>query len=482
MTSSLKSLSMSRTGWLIPIGFLTLLPIIAVAIVRIPSFHLIVLAACLLGIMTVPIIHSRQIDWFSPWNWLFYSTFLGVFLRSIYIAFDIPNSARIQQVFLGGESKEFLLMPMVVVLIGMSVMTLGYLAGPGVPRRVRVRVFQSDQWNEKRFWFLTLLLLSLSWMGLWFFIRNVVGSLGAENLSAAYYGVSDYLSQYRGYGFLRSMISLSDLASYIVAAKMISSGRTRFRELIVLLVALGTSLIFSVLVNQRGGVVWPMINILALIYYLRGRKLNIKGMVIAGIAILFLVGLISSYRAGSGFENIKERGFPLSQAVESIVLSLSLIDVSKTAHIMAAIPTRLDYQWGRTLIAILWAWIPRELWPGKPIFNADTTVGRAVFGATVYGAGGVPVGLIAEWYWNFWFPGIVVGCFAARFLLRAVYTQFKAYSRNRNVVLLYVTSFMTLGVWLAGSSMMPVMLGFLTSCMPMYVILHLITARQEAAT
>ncbi len=479
MTSNFKSLSVPWTHWFIPACLLTLMPIMALGIVNIPSIELILLAACALGIVAAPLLGSREIDWFSPWNRVFYSTFVGVFLRSIYITFDIPDEFTIRSVLLRGEPKEFLLWPMVVVLLGLCFTTFGYFAGPVTPRKIPLRIFQSNRWSKNRLWFVLVVLLSLSWIGFYFFIANTGGSLDVENLSR-HRGISNYLSEYASYSYFRWMINLSDLACFLVVVNVISTRHIRFRELIVFLLSLGTSLFYYYYVQKRSGIITIVISVLAIVYYLRNRKFPVKSTLVAAPIALFITRLMTILRPGSGYAESDWLNLNLIRALEPMIVSFSGIDVSKTAHIMAAVGKQLDYQWGGTLLNIFTIWIPRQLWPGKPT-NVDTIVGMAVFGAQTYGAGAVPPGLIAEMYWNFWLSGVIVGCFLVGYLLRIVYTQFRAYSSNRNIVLLYVTSFMSLGVAFMGSGFASTLTSFLMTSMPLFIVLYFITERDSAA-
>jgi predicted permease len=81
-------------------------------------------------------------------------------------------------------------------------------------------------------------------------------------------------------------------------------------------------------------------------------------------------------------------------------------------------------------------------------------------------------------YWNFWIPGIIVGCFAAGYLLKIIYTQFKRYNNNRNVVILYATCFMNIGFGLLGSGFSSELLGFLMTLLPTFIVLNIITKRK----
>lgn len=478
MKGNRAALGMARANLTVIISLVLLLPLMLAGIMA-PSLVLVSLAAVLLGIMTVPLIDARQIDWFSPWNWLFYATFLGVFLRSIYITFDIPDKSTIESVFLLGEPKEFLLRPMLVVMLGLCCTTFGYLAGPVISRKIPYRIFQSHDWSEQRLWFVLLVLLSLSWMGFYFFIAATVGQLGIENL-AAHRGLSTELSEYQAFGYFRWMINLSDLACFLVVAKMTSIRRVRFRELVVFLLSLGTSVLYYIFAQARGGLFVIVTSLLAIGYYMHGRRFPIKTAIWLAPMALLTVRWMTGLRAGSGYERIDIEADGIFQtlinSIEPVIVNNGGIDVSKTAHIMAAMGKELDYQWGWTLINFAFLWVPRQLWPGKPT-NVDTMIGMAVFGAKTYGAGAVPPGLIAELYWNFWVLGVIVGSFGIGYLLRVVYTHFRAYTNNRNVVILYVVSFMRLADAFMGSGFASGVMSFLMTFIPLFIVLNLLTDR-----
>ncbi|MBU1858303.1 MAG: oligosaccharide repeat unit polymerase [Verrucomicrobia bacterium] len=479
MTSEHISLTKSGTHWAPAVGFVFLAPLMFVGIFE-PSFFLISLSAVIMGIVTVPFLRTRQIDWFSPWNWMFYGVFIGVFVRAIYITFDIPDSDRINDIFLLGRSKDFLLVPMLMLLIGMGMMTFGYLAGPGVSRKISYKIFQSDNWAEKRFWVVVIVLQLLSFIGLYLYIKNTTGQISMDNISR-YRGLSTDLGEYKVYGYLRWLVNLSDIAYCLLLVKMVSERRVYFKKITAFLafvISSTTSLFFYFFVQTRGGFAVWLLNIVVIIYYLRNKKFPLFKFAILFLFVLISVRYMTGLRAGNRFDQFSMSDFNVIHLFEPVILGLNGIDVSKTAHIMAAIPEYLDYQYGATLFRIVYLWIPRQLWPAKPV-NVDTTVGMAVFGAETYGTGAVPPGLIAEMYWNFWIPGIIVGCFAAGYLLKIIYTQFKRYDTNRNVVILYATCFMSIGGGLLGSGFSSELLGFLMTFLPVVIVLNIITKRNK---
>jgi len=466
----------TRTSYLIQITFLLLFPIILLCGIS-PGNQLISLAACILFVITIPFLGRKKIDWFSIWNLLWYSVFIGVFMRSIYISYDIPSDEVIRNVFLRDETKDFLLWPMLLVLCGIIAMTIGYISGKGIPKNVPLKIFKMGIWSERRLLFSIVMLLGISWLGIYLFVTKTAGSIILEKFSA-YHGVATDLSEYHSFGYLRWMASLSNVVCYISLVYLILLRKLWSKYLIFFILSAFTSITFYTFVSSRGGVMFLLINILAIKYYLNGKKLNFYRLLIFGIVALFLMISLTSLRKNVTFEeSLSMKSNPIS-FLDPFVLTINMIDVSKTGHIVAAIPKLIDYQFGQTIAPIFVAWIPRELWSNKPVINIDNTLGMVIYGASSYGAGGVPSGLIAEMYLNFALPGVILGCFIVGYFLKIIQLVFNTNSTNPNIILLYVVCFMNLGVSFAGSSVNAVLIGTITSVVPIYIVLNFITRKR----
>jgi oligosaccharide repeat unit polymerase len=465
-----------RRGTIITLA--VLLMIIMIVGLMAPSLLFIALASFVMFILVVPLLHTAEIDWFAPWSFVLYSGFVGILLRAIYITFDIPSASIINTVFLLGQSKEFLVWPMVLVAAGIGCLTLGFIAGPAMPRKWNYKICQSDWWNERRFWIALSVLLLISWIGFYYFVQNTVEDLSVDKLSAQR-GVAADLNDYRAYGYLRWMASMSDLVFSLCVVRVISTRKFRTWAIIFGAAAFLTSMLYGIFSSSRGGVAVLFLNALAITYYLRGRKVKIVKVFAAILVMLFFVKVLTIWRVTGQFDEGIRQGSNVTEIFDPVILSVTLIDVSKTAHIVSAIPGNLDYQWGWTFSTIILAWIPRDVWREKPVTNADTIVGQAVFGATSYGAGAVPPGLIAESYLNFSVPGVIIICFLCGFFLKFITTNFENYATNRNVVLLYVTSLMTIGLWFLGSSLTSVIIGSLFVFIPLSIVLTFMTTSSE---
>ena len=461
-----------RLGWVV---------VAAIALVGLAFaacfYTLLALATVTMCVLALPLVLAKRVDWFSTWNFLFYSAFLGIFLRCLYITFDIPDAQAIDSAFLLGQPKEFLYVPMLLLLAGMSTMTAGYFCGPSVARRLPWRIFGDVEWSDKRYRQLTSVFLFLALAGTIMLMRRIGLESILLNLSSVR-GVSADLEEYRSMGVLRWVSQLSDPILYIAVARMCQVRRFRLFDAVVFALAGLNSVALGSLVSSRGQVIMLIVNTCAIIYYNRNRKIKTSTVMVAIVLVVVCFNILSSFRVGMVRGS---NSSAIASALEPMVLATNYVDVSKTAHIIAAIPKQLDYAYGLTYLTFLYGWIPRELWPRKPVVNVDNTVGIAVFGASVYGAGAVPPGVVAEAYWNFWYPGIFIVCFAVGYGLRAVMTQFRAYAHSQSAIVLYVAIFMNLGMSFAGSSFSPIILGIVASGLPMVVILGLMSTPRSTA-
>jgi oligosaccharide repeat unit polymerase len=439
------------------------------------DFFLIFFPVCIIVLLSLPIFLQKKTDYFSIWSWMLYSAVLGVFLRCTYIYFEIPDYEKIDTIFLRGNPKSFLLPAMLLIFFGLSFMVLGYLSTTK-KLKLRGKVFVQDNWSKKRFFICSFFLLITSIIGLALFINEQGGLFSLESISS-YRGVSDTLSEAAPHAYLRLLVSFSGINLFLLTAWLIKYKKSRTLAYFLWAMSFIVFIFFNFYVSQRGGIVFCMVQLIALSYYLQNYKLPKIKLLIGLLVGLSIFQLMTNLRGVKDVENEKVT-FSLIKALEPAVLTTNMIDVSKTAHIIDAIPTKINYQYGATLTTIFFAWIPREFWPDKPVTNVDNTIGIKVFGATVYGSDGVPPGIFAELYWNFWIPGVFIGCFLIGFLLKLINQTFLSNIAKTNVVIIYVVNFMFLGLSFVGSSFSSVLIGTLLTFVPNYIVLNIITKKE----
>ena len=111
----MKNLNTSKALFLLII--MIVLIIISVAYFFNHDTALLILPILITITFSIPFFIIKKIDLFSIWSFLFYSVVFGVFFRSLYINMDYPSVGKIDQIFLNGETKYFLLPSMFLMLI-----------------------------------------------------------------------------------------------------------------------------------------------------------------------------------------------------------------------------------------------------------------------------------------------------------------------------------------------------------------------------
>lgn len=436
------------------------------------NFFLIFFPILIITMIVLPLIVRIKSDVFSIWSWIFYSSILGVFFRCLYIYFDLPTHNEIDTVFLLGRPKNFLFPAMILVFFGVLIMVIGYLS---TKKKIilKNKIFTNHLWDEKRFFIVSISLMVISLLSLITFINLQGGLFSIESMSS-YRGVSDTLSEASTHSYLRLLVSFSGINMYLLATWIICFKKRKFLSYTLWIISFLTFVFFNFYISQRGAIVFAMVQIIAISYYLNGYKLPKFKMFIGLLVSLVIFQIMSTIR---NFKEVESNDvkFSVLKALEPAILTTNMIDISKTAHIINAVPEKLNYQYGTTLTTMFIAWIPREFWPEKPVTNVDNTIGIKVFGATTYGSGGVPPGIFAELYWNFWIPGVIIGCFLLGAFLKIINQTVNKNIENPNMVLIYVINFMFIGLAFLGSSFSSVLIGVLQTLIPTFLILKLIT-------
>jgi len=117
----------------------------------------------------------------------------------------------------------------------------------------------------------------------------------------------------------------------------------------------------------------------------------------------------------------------------------SLSGFNSLIVVLEGVPEVLDFQYGRSLIDLVYYPIPRLLWPAKPELTAMLFC--KTFFPTATAAGivqGIPY--LGELYLNFGPLGIPIGMIGLGLFCRALYVYFKANGSNLASLLIYVCS------------------------------------------
>ena len=394
-------------------------------------------------ILLVPVFIRNEHDIFEPISFVMLFTTMGVTLRTLYLLLYYRSNNESIAFLLRGEAPEFLLASGVLILSGLFSFLLGYMIKP-IPFQVdRFSIIRRHEWSIKRL-FLTIFVMEvIAAIATYLFVKE----MGIQSL-ALYEISSKHFQAIEGASFAKSSLGLyrwpaswTEISFYLGMTWFATSGRKWFSIAGGGVIVLGVlAFIFPFMNSSRSSVVFIIINGLVISHYLR-KEISVKKIGYAALAIVVILLVMIALRKNvNEFDSIS--GYLVFEKVLDVLVgSGKFMDISKPAHIMAAIPTKIDYEYGTTMMQWVLAPIPRSLWLTKPPILCSTTIGQYVYGTMDPSGMGasIPPGLIAELFWNFHLMGVIVGLFVLGAWLKFLYNNFKRHLySNRNAVLIYL--------------------------------------------
>jgi oligosaccharide repeat unit polymerase len=436
-----------------------------------------VLAILITGVSAIPLLIAKRLDFFAPWTYLFYYVFLNVLIRLVFVDFEVNGDVTdINGIFHLGKPREFMVESASVLFLGFIFLTVGYLGVKSRRLPLKYRIFISDRYNNKRIKFSITFLIGVSLCSFVAFLRLTFTGIGefAIQMLSQHRGLSEDLAEYNAYGYLRLLIGLSTIVVYLSYIQLIKNNKDRAFFRTTFIVGMTLTLAMALYSQSRAALVLTFFNLIFLTYYIRGNRFPWKLFLLMLPAAVIFFTITSAFRGGSGV-SLESKVTPMV-VIAPIVLNIGGIDASKTGHIIDYIDATQDFKLGSTLGQFVIAMVPRQLWLTKPV-NIDTLIGEEIYGATIYGAGAVPPGFIAEMYMNFWYVGIVFGCLMLGGGMKLIQNILTANKGNHNFILIYVLVLQSFGMSVMGSSFSSAMIGSLMSGAPLLIILYYITLK-----
>jgi hypothetical protein len=225
--------------------------------------------------------------------------------------------------------------------------------------------------------------------------------------------------------------------------------------LLLVLGVLGADFIFGLVADSKELALRSAIIVIVGKYLLDGR-IPKQWLIAMALAVAMTFGIFQAYRyevlqtgkqtRAAAAENLSEN---VGRALDSEMLAGGLIrsgllgftqrvDLKPTLElVLARVGKDVDYQRGESLLHIPYSFIPRLIWPTKPdssmgqVFNREFQISADpdTYISTTH---------LAELYWNFSWPGIVVGMYLIGFFLGWINSRFalsEARSLTRFLVL-----------------------------------------------
>jgi hypothetical protein len=299
---------------------------------------------------------------------------------------------------------------------------LGFFSGVGsrVPR-LRLREPRAIAW--------TSLAVVAATVAVFAYYLRTQGGLQSHMLSWAEVGRVDAV---QGEGHWLKISRLGGLAALIWLA---FDGRALRKPLFwtAAAVTLTVSFLGS---GSRSSAVFLLV-VGTLIWMIRRRRMfALRGLLVVALCLV-LVASLGRLRRGLFRGEVDWRTLVSVSAVESLG---SVVDellyrygtLDSAYPVLARVPGEIDLLWGESYLTILALPIPRALWPEKP-----GTVGKLA-GEVFYGVkAGIPPGAVAESYWNFHVPGVVLLFFLFGICHRFLASLLAANGEQPAVVVIY---------------------------------------------
>lgn len=389
-----------------------------------------------LAIVGAPAFLWKDFDIFEPLSFVALMTAGGVSFKIFYILACDDRPYVIRRLLLG-KPPETLLRGSLVMVAGLLCFVAGYWRRYGRLPLDQLFLPRFHCWDPTRLRQVSIVLLAVAGAAfLVFAIRSGASLSSLESLSEKrFIDPGDTMRDFRderfqsGSYYLYRLAGLAKFVSYLMLAWMVRQRRP-WCSLDGLLLGSSAALmiVLCLFMQSRASIVLLMLDWLILSYYLT-RRLPMKTVIALGAVAACLMLLQLSLR-------VRSEHSPLD-LVEKTIAGRDLMDISKTAHIINAVPEQLEYRYGETLIGWMAVPVPASLWPDKPLWaEKGVVICREVFGATD-NVTGTTIGLMAELYWNFGWAGVCVGAWLLGSLFRHIYATFRTHQGNPAVVLLY---------------------------------------------
>ena len=378
----------------------------------------------------LPVYFKRDYMIFEPHSFVLGSVVLGMFFKTFYLMVGIGRSDVVDKRLMLGLTAEVLQFGAFVLFLGLGVYAIGYLLG-GLGTSKIVGVYRNYRFPYSRAVGFSFLVIVIS---------IVLFSLHVQAVGFSFNQLSD-LSQKRFVGegqlpgerfgqiaYIYYKLALLSKAPMYLLFYMVYRYRQSWFSAAGLLffVALTLNIVAPFFVSNKAGIILPLVDLLV-ISFLISRRFNWRAMIVVAGSGVAIMAIIAAFRGGEAFAQF--------DTFDKIFGNRYFVEITKTAHIVNAVPDVVDYFYGKSFIAWLNMVLPQSL-EFDSIYFADMGfyLGSQVF-FTVHS--GVTPGIIAESYLNFGLAGVVLCMFVVGYSLSRIHRNLSGSMDNAVVLIIY---------------------------------------------
>ena len=436
--------------WVVAAVVVTCIALTFVVALNEKEFLLSILGTMCLVVVAFPLFIRRGVSVFEPLVFVVLLVTIGTPMKLIYILWLRGTDEHVANHILLHQPPEIFLTGTIVCLIGWICFVFGYMLK--FPRAPLEPFFfpHINEWNGRKLQLAIIVIGTVSLLGFLAFVATEGISFSSFTdmsqkrfLDARERGAERIHSA--GYLFVRAS-AFSKFIVYFCLVWTIHRKKSFVSWTGALLVlAIGQTMLLSVLLNSRAGVALLLLDCSVLTYYL-SKKIDVKmlgAFMLVACLLMLPMMMARGQRDGHNINN------SLNTVLAKTFNGRNMLDISKICHIINGIPRKTDYRNGEMLYAWMAAPIPTSEWPDKPKWTGQgVIISQKIFGVKS-DINGCPPSLIAELHWNFGWLGVWVGLFTAGLIYRQIFIAFYAHRDNPTCILLYtliVTRFVIFGL------------------------------------
>jgi hypothetical protein len=262
--------------------------------------------------------------------------------------------------------------------------------------------------------------------------------------------------------------------------------RTPFRIAFFVMVNV-IELSYQVIQGSKTFLLLPVL-IVIMIYYYERRRIPLLGIMVAIVfAMLIVFPFVSAYREYfytnyrgipsisefSAIETISETLKELKAGDENLVekglFALGRFSGADELYsIKRLVPLPIPYKYGEEMLGFFYSFIPRAIWPEKPIISPAGKYGMAL--DTITSVSPFPLG---DMYWNFGIIGIIFGMGFWGLLLAMCMSLFDYFFKKQEFRFFVISVFFSEAYWLTtGESLLPMLFASVTKKLFIYFVVY----------
>lgn len=310
-------------------------------------------------------------------------------------------------------------------ILGFTAMYAGYVVGVG-RQVVGSLPVPPAEWHHGRAF---LVVLAYTAVGLTAY-QMLVGQFGGYGGFLSVAARSSYVQEDSLFLFAGAVIMRVGVLVALTGWIFRRDGR-RPPLMLILFVVLVLGL--TILLRGRGRAISILVMALFMYHFAR-RRLRFRQFVLlafGSVAVLTLLDVLFAWMSGFNYD-------PTANLVQNLGQSKKLDKLGTMFMVLQAIPGELDYQWGSTILAVPFDFIPSSWYPNHP--EGAAHVFTRTFFPSAYRAGvGIPPSLWTELYMNFGSVGVAGGAFVFGVWIDGLRRMSQMVRSHPSLLLVFVT-------------------------------------------